>query len=57
MPEHRHGMNYKPEISAMGDGLYEGRGFLFHMPGRWEITVSVYSDAEPSHLKFDFEVK
>lgn len=57
MPAHRHGMNYKPEISALGDGLYEGRGFLFHMPGRWEITVSVYSEAEPSHLKFGLDVK
>jgi hypothetical protein len=57
MPAHRHGMNYVPEISVSGDGLYEGRGFLFHMPGRWEITVSVYSDAEPIHLKFGLDVK
>jgi hypothetical protein len=57
MPAHRHGMNYVPEISPLGDGLYEGRGFLFHMPGRWEVTVSVYSDAEPSHLKFGLDVK
>ncbi|MGL5362976.1 MAG: hypothetical protein ACRDBH_08855, partial [Bosea sp. (in: a-proteobacteria)] len=37
MPAHRHGMNYKPEITSKGPGVYEASGFLFHMPGKWEI--------------------
>jgi hypothetical protein len=52
MPEHRHGMGGKPIVravngppvqdllpghGAMANGLFEVRGMLFHMPGRWEI--------------------
>jgi hypothetical protein len=57
MPAHRHGMNYKTEIAARGDGRYEARGFLFHMPGRWEVTLSVYTGGTPSHLKLNLDVK
>ena len=38
MPEHRHGMNYKPSIAAMGGGRFRSEGWLFHMPGRWEFA-------------------
>ncbi len=38
MPEHRHGMNYRPEVRPMGDGRYRSEGWLFHMPGRWEFV-------------------
>lgn len=38
MPEHRHGMNYKPSVAARGVGLYRAEGLLFHMPGRWELV-------------------
>lgn len=34
MPEHRHGMNYKPGVTALGGGRYRAEGLLFHMPGR-----------------------
>jgi len=57
MPAHRHGMNYKPKITAQGDGRHEARGFLFHMPGWWEITLSVYADGKPSHLTYGVEIK
>lgn len=38
MPEHRHGMNYKPSVRALGGGRYRAEGLLFHMPGRWEFV-------------------
>ena len=38
MPEHRHGMNYKPSIAALGGGRFRSKGWLFHMPGRWEFA-------------------
>jgi hypothetical protein len=41
MPEHRHGMNYRPQVSTAPDGRYVADGFLFHMPGRWEIVFDV----------------
>ena len=41
MPEHRHGMNYRPKIVARGTGQYRAEGLMFHMSGRWEIAFDV----------------
>ena len=41
MPEHRHGMNYKPAVVQQADGSYLATGFLFHMPGKWEFVFEV----------------
>ena len=56
MPSHKHGMNYQPQLTKAADGHYKATGFLFHMPGIWQITVSVYSDGKPSHLSVDIDV-
>lgn len=41
MPEHRHGMNYKPGLTALGDGRFRAQGLMLHMPGRWEFVFDV----------------
>ncbi len=41
MPEHRHGMNYRPSVTALGGGRYRAEGLLFHMPGRWEFLFEL----------------
>jgi hypothetical protein len=41
MPDHRHGMNYRPSIRALGGGRYRAEGLLFHMPGRWEFLFEL----------------
>jgi cytochrome c peroxidase len=44
MPEHQHGMNYKPSLKRVGgapDGRWRAEGLLFHMPGRWELRLDV----------------
>jgi len=41
MPEHRHGMNYKPTTTATGPGQWRADGLMFHMPGRWELVFIV----------------
>jgi hypothetical protein len=42
MPEHRHGMNYRPRVSRpAGAGYYRAEGLLFHMPGRWQLAFDV----------------
>ena len=41
MPEHGHGMNYKPAMRALGKGRYQADGLMFHMPGRWELVFDV----------------
>ena len=40
MPDHRHGMNYRPAVTLEGlSGTAEG--LLFHMPGRWQVILDV----------------
>ena len=41
MPEHKHGMNYRPTVAARGSGLYRAEGLMFHMPGRWELVFEL----------------
>ena len=41
MPEHRHGMNYAPEVKALGPGRWRAEGLMFHMPGKWELVFEV----------------
>ena len=38
MPEHKHGMNYRPSVQPQGAGLFRAEGLMFHMPGRWELV-------------------
>jgi cytochrome c peroxidase len=41
MPEHRHGMNYLPELRPLGAGRWRAEGLMFHMPGRWEFVFEL----------------
>ena len=41
MPEHRHGMNYRPVVTVRPSGTYRADGLMFHMPGRWELVFDV----------------
>ena len=41
MPEHKHGMNYRPDVKTLGAGRYLSNGWLFHMPGRWEFSFEL----------------
>jgi hypothetical protein len=41
MPEHKHGMNYRPSVKLLGPGRYRSEGWLFHMPGRWEFVFEL----------------
>ena len=44
MPDHDHGMNQEPTVTANGDGTFTADGMLFHMSGYWEIIVDVTAD-------------
>jgi hypothetical protein len=41
MPEHRHGMNYRPTITATGEGRYRAEGLMLHMAGKWELVFEL----------------
>ena len=50
MPAHQHGMNYAPTVTYNDKkGTYTVDGFLFHMPGLWEVNISTYNGDESSH--------
>jgi hypothetical protein len=41
MPAHKHGMNYKAEVSALGGGKFRAVGLMFHMPGLWQLLFDL----------------
>lgn len=43
MPEHRHGMNYRPSLLPLGGGRWRVEGLMFHMAGHWELRFDVDS--------------
>ena len=53
MPEHRHGMNYRPSLKAVGspgEGRWRAEGLMFHMPGRWELRLDVQRAGKSERL-------
>ena len=50
MPEHRHGMNYRPVVTARSTGAYRADGLMFHMPGRWDLVFDVVGDGGTERL-------
>jgi hypothetical protein len=57
MPEHRHGMNYQPRISALGNGRFRVEGLMFHMSGRWQIEFEVQSGKDVLRLLHDIKIR
>jgi len=53
MPEHRHGMNYKASVTALGGGRFRAEGLLLHMPGRWELLF----DLDGERLRYALRVE
>ncbi len=51
MPDHGHGMNYKPELTHGENGTALANGFLLHMPGHWNIRVSVNTTEGPRDME------
>lgn len=41
MPAHQHGMNYEPEIESLGEGQYAVSNMVYHMPGLWQLKVTL----------------
>ncbi len=41
MPNHGHGMNQEPIVTANGDGTFLVAGMLLHMSGAWDVYADV----------------
>ena len=57
MPDHRHGMNYKPTVVALGAGRYRADGLMFHMGGRWELVFEVRSGGKTERLAHSVQLE
>jgi hypothetical protein len=53
MPEHGHGMNYRPAVQPRGDGRFRADGLLLHMPGRWQLSIAVGGETMLAALRVD----
>ncbi len=51
MPEHRHGMNYRPSLKPLGGGRWRAEGLLWHMSGRWELRLDLKHEGQDLHLR------
>ncbi len=57
MPEHRHGMNYRPTIKPLpaadagGPVRWQVDGLLWHMAGRWELRWDVQHGGKTEVLR------
>ena len=51
MPAHRHGMNYRPGVKALGEGRWFVEGLMFHMPGEWELRLDVQAGGRTESLR------
>lgn len=57
MPNHKHGMNYRPRVTAAAPGRYVVEGMLFHMPGKWRFFFDVDDSGQTRRLWQDIEVE
>jgi hypothetical protein len=51
MPEHRHGMNYRPSLTPLGAGRWRVEGLLWHMSGRWELRLDLKHAGQDLRLR------
>lgn len=57
MPEHKHGMNYKPTIRKNSSDSFSAEGLMFHMPGRWQFAFDVETGAGRERVLYNVDVR
>jgi len=57
MPEHNHGMNYRPSVTPKGTDRFAIDGMMLHMVGRWEIVFDVNTGAARESLRTSIDVQ
>lgn len=55
MPDHDHGIPTQPQVTSQpAAGSYLLEGVRFHMPGKWQIIVSVETEQQSSQAVIEF---
>lgn len=57
MPAHRHGMNYRPGLTALGPGQWRVDGLIWHMSGVWELQFDLRRDGRTYRLSQALDLK
>lgn len=55
MPAHKHGMNYRPSVRALGGGRFEAQGLLLHMPGSWRLLFD-WTDPQGGGIRLEHPI-
>ncbi|MBF0277422.1 MAG: hypothetical protein HQM13_06525 [SAR324 cluster bacterium] len=54
MPQHNHGMNYRPAVTRKSTGHFLVEGLMMHMPGMWQFTFKIGEGSDLLRLSSDF---
>jgi hypothetical protein len=57
MPDHRHGMNYRPTVTPQAGERYRAQGMMFHMPGRWVIEFELIGEGTTDRVMAEMVLK
>ena len=57
MPQHKHGMNYRPTVTLKANGVFLATGLMFHMPGRWRFIFDLESGSTRARLMHEIDVE
>ena len=57
MPDHRHGMNYKPSVALTAPDTWRANGLLLHMPGKWEFLFGLRVNGKTERLAHAVQVR
>lgn len=54
MPQHKHGLPTRPQVTAyLGEGNYRVEGLKFQMSGWWEVTFDITTGSQSDRLTFN----
>lgn len=56
MPAHRHGMNYRPDVTQLFPGTLEASNMVFHMPGTWRLMVELAEQGARHRYELEIDV-
>ena len=57
MPAHQHGMNYEPDIEDLGEGRFVVTNMVYHMPGLWQLKVTLDTGSGRSVHVLDMPIR
>ncbi len=57
MPAHQHGMIYEPDIEDLGEGRFAVTNMVYHMPGLWQLKVTLETGGGRTAYVLDMPIR